>query len=291
MWNRGLNAAYWPRVADHYDGKGEDDLNYLAAIDKKLVHHHSGLFSPGHAFTPDILRGGRDQEILKAIGESEARLTDLGLDTLRRWGAQGPGLDCGCGRGGSSLTFALSLENLVIDGITVSEAQACFARRAAEDLGLSERVSYSTKNVFDLAAGMKSAYGFIYACESTEYMAPRHELFRVWARVLKPGGYAFVFGLTFLEDHPLLSREDLDQIDDHYVTRIGSFQEYVYGSAAAGLELVDLVDLGHHVIPYWTLRLFSSHQAGTEESILRGIQDGAMKYSLMIFRKPVHRGE
>ncbi len=278
--------AYWREVAGHYDRKGRDDLNYLAALDKTIVHHHTGLFEPGRSFDADALATIGEDELLKEIGAAEQRLTDLGLATLVRHGARGPGLDCGCGRGGSALSFALQRADLEIDGITVAHSQLAFARNAAQRLGLEDRVAFAKLSVFDLTPGLAGAYGFVYACESTEYMEPRAELFHIFRRLLRPGGVAVVFAYMKVAGHPALVSEDFSFVNDHYVMRTGDLQEYLRDSQAAGLELADWIDLRHEILAYWSLRALSRHRAGIEPAVLRCLHSDSVKYALIVFRKP-----
>ena len=279
-------VEYWRRVAGHYDRKGRDDLNFLAASSEHLVHHHTGLFEPGTSFDAARLAAQGQDEILKEIGAAEQRLADLGLATLERHGARGPGLDCGCGRGGSALSFALRRDDLEIDGITVSETQLHFARSAARALALDARVAFAKVSVFDLPPALTDAYGFVYACESTEYMAPRERLFQTFERLLRPDGVTVVFAYMKVEGHPALDEHDFAIVNDHYVMRTGSVQEYLRASSAAGLGLADWIDLRHEILPYWTLRVWSRHRAGIEEPVLRCLRSDAVKYALLVLRKP-----
>ncbi|WP_437532136.1 methyltransferase domain-containing protein [Sorangium sp. So ce726] len=265
-------------VGRHYDAKGTDDLNYLSSEDGLIVHHHTGWFEGG--VVPPL---DDEASILRELGRSETRLTELGARMLAlRVGEHG--LDCGCGRGASSLLFAKH-HGVTMEGITVSATQEAFATSAARSLGLTATARFFVENVYD-AKRPTAAYDFVWACESTEYMADRRALFAEWARVLNPSGRAVVFVLTCVASRRHEIDDAIRALDTHYVSRIGDLCEYTDGAAANGMRVDDVVGLERETLPYWRLRLRSKHRAGTEPLLIRAFESGALRFLAMRFVKP-----
>jgi cyclopropane fatty-acyl-phospholipid synthase-like methyltransferase len=271
------DPTYWQRVGAHFDRKDERDLNYLSSGDGLIVHHHTGLFPDGRDLAP------RDeQEILRALWHSEHRMVRFAAELLAiRPGMRG--LDCGCGRGGSSLMFARDY-GAEMFGITISSAQAAFAERAAAALELSGQARFALENLHDHARP-DGAYDFVFACESTEYM-DRPALFAEWRRVLRPGGVALAIVLTYVPSRlPEVARE-LALLNEYYVARAGSLASFLDGARQEGLALDDLVHLERETLPYWRLRLRSGHRSGTEPWLIHGLETGGFHFSAIRFRKP-----
>lgn len=279
-------AMNWELIARHYDRKTDAELNYLVAEDKRIVHHHSGVFPPGTRV--EELTAGRSQEELRAlVGQSETRLTRLGGELLVRHGVTpaSRGLDCGCGRGGSS--FLLAREHgYRMFGITISPYQYEFAQARRRELGLEERTDFSLRNVFELTT--PTEMDFVWACESTEYMPDRKRLFETWNGVLRPGGQVLIFVLCSVPElftTTSYARAAIEHIDRHYETRIGPLSEYLESALRTGFGVADLVDLRNEVLPYWRLRQALEGAPGTEAPIIDGLERGYLKFQALLFRK------
>ena len=54
---------------------------------------------------------------------------------------------------------------------------------------------------------------------------------------------------------------------------------------SGGFVLDDLIGLEEQIIPYYRLRIRSENRRGSEEALLKGLENGYFKYSLMLFRK------
>jgi len=270
----------WNQVAAHYDNKGKDDLNYLSAVDKRIVHHHSGVFDRVDHL---LNREYREEDLLQLLGASEDRLTHLGAAALGI--SDGKGFDCGCGRGGSSLILARDYGHSML-GITISRTQLDYARIMAENLNLQDKVSFEQLNIYhaDLS-GLEGQFDFIWACESTEYMPDYITLFTQWHKLLKRGGKALIFAITCRKSQLDKIENELRLIDEIYETKIGSFDAYLQAAISTGFEIDDLTGLEEKIIPYYKLRLKSVHKRGSEEALLKGLENGYFKYSLFLLRK------
>ena len=278
--NRKVEMPDWDKVAGHYDKKGEDDLNYLSAVDKRIVHHHSGIFGGD-----DILfdRDYQEEELLKMLGESEDRLTHLGAKALELKNSRG--FDCGCGRGGSSFILSRDYGHTMM-GITISDTQLEFARSMALQLNLQESARFEKMNIFSVNLDhLDGQFDFTWACESTEYMPDYNKLFGKWYKLLKKGGKALIFAITYRESQLSFIEKELRMIDDIYETRIGEFNTYLESAVNSGFVIDDLIGLEEKIIPYYRLRLKSENKRGSEDALLKGLENGYFKYSLMLFRK------
>jgi len=272
-----LEQSYWARVGQHYDRKGKDDLNYLTSGDGLIVHHHTGLFLDGKEPVP-----ADEAALLRELWLSEHRLVELAANVLRI-GEGERGLDCGCGRGGSSFLFARNYGARMF-GITVSTSQEQFATAAARDLGLADRTSFALENLFE-GKRPTEGYDFVWACESTEYMPDRRAMFAEWRRVLKPGGRALAIVLTWVQSRYETVRREMDLLNDYYVARAGSFESFLGAAMQEGFAIDDIIHLERETLPYWHLRLHSKNRTNTEPWLIHGLANGGFHFSAMLFRK------
>lgn len=272
--NNKISMPDWEAVGRHYDQKGRNDLNYLVATDKRIVHHHSGIFSDPAKY---LNREYSEEELLAVLGESENRLTALGAEALNLRGKRG--LDCGCGRGGSTFILARDYDHRML-GITISDTQLSFARQMAGELSLEARVSFEKKNIYyDTIDG---TFDFIWACESTEYMPDYDSLFKKWRSMLEPGGRVLLFAISYRNSRLEMVKTQLKEINRIYETRIGAFSSYLKAAMDNGFEVDDLIGLESMIIPYYRLRLRSKNRRGSEEALLKGLENGHFKYSMML---------
>lgn len=269
----------WNAVAEHFDRKGTNDLNYLCSEDGVIVHHHSGFFDSARCPTEMS-----EEAILRELGASETRLTLHGARLLRLSPGQF-GFDCGCGRGGSALLFARHY-GVAVDGITISSCQAAFVQQAAQRSGLDDLVRCRLENVYANTLPSEK-YDFVWACESTEYMADRGMLLSEFERILRPRGKIVIMALTVaigVDDDPVVC-QTVASINNHYVTALGTLDEYFTAAAEADIDVVDVVQHEEQVLPYWRLRLASAHRTGSEVWLIDGLENGFLKYSTILCQK------
>ncbi|MEU7553268.1 methyltransferase domain-containing protein [Streptomyces sp. NPDC044571] len=202
------------------------------------VHFHMGLFAPGSAPNTTV-----SQRVLKRrIVESQEAIVE---HAARTWGAYAnpPGrlLDIGCGVGGGSLYWAQE-HGAQVTGITIAADHIPVIQDFARQAGVADRVTplladahtFTTNHRFDAA----------YANESSGYM-DRERLFRMAARVLKPGGW---FGI---QEHFICRPEWTGFIDGYYKTRLGTLTEYISAANAAGFHLEQDEDVTDRVAEFW----------------------------------------
>ncbi len=271
--------GHYSRVGAHYDGKGKDDLNYLSSSDGLIVHHHTGTFPLDAA---PVVPASED-ELLRVLGASEDRLVHFGARMLGLQKGE-HGLDCGCGRGGSSFLFCRDY-GVSTDGITVSQSQYAFATDAATRLGLDAAARFYLENLYD-GGRPTSAYEFIWACESTEYMHDKAELFRQWNRILKPGGRALAIFISYARSRHDEVADDLQALYRIYAGYPDAMDSYFHAAQQAGFSIDDVVGLEHETLPYWRLRLGSKNARGSEQILIRCLESGALHFSAVLFRKP-----
>jgi len=191
------------------------------------------------------------------------------------------GLDCGCGRGGSSFMLARD-HGVRMFGITLSETQLDFARSAAARLGLASQVEFGLENVYD-GRRPSQTYDYVWALESTEHMGDRPALFAQFRRVLKPGGRVIVVALTYVQSRLETVRRELHQLNDYYVGQTGSLESYLGAAVRNGFAVDDIAHLDRETLPYWRLRLRSTHRTNTEPWLIHGLENGGFHYSAMHF--------
>jgi len=272
-----IEMPNWDEVAKHYDGKGEDDLNYLVALDKRIVHHHSGIIDK------DTLknRNLNTKNIYKLLGISETKLTLFGGENLNL--PPSKGLDCGCGRGGSTFILA-KIFGHHMHGINITNSQLMIAKQSAKKLGLEDTTSFEKINIYDME-NKKNCYDFIWACESTEYLPNLNSLFDIWHKLLYNKGKIILFALTYKESMKKSICEELKKINEIYVTSISSLENYFFYLRKNGFNLKKMIPLEKKVIPYWELRNKLPNKRGTEEHIIKGLKSGALQYSMMLLQK------
>jgi len=270
----------WQAVADHYDKKGKDDMNYLVAADKRIVHHHSGIFEPG---SESLTQSYAEEELLLVLGTAEDRLTHLGAKALDL--KPGRGFDCGCGRGGSSFILAKDYGHNM-QGITISQTQLEYARTMAGELHLEQKTNFALMNIYQADFDhWQGTFDFVWACESTEYMPDQFLLFQKWNQLLKMGGKVLLFAITTRESQLPYIEKELKLVDDIYETKIGTMHNYLSAAVANNFEIDNFLDLAPQVIPYYRLRLQSAHKRGSEEALLKGLENGYFKYFLLLLHK------
>jgi N-methyltransferase StaMA len=184
-----------------------------------------------------------DEDDDSPIGRATDRLTDLVAARLRLVPGQRI-LDVGCGTGRSSARISAD-HDVHVAGVTVSAYQVELAGRSAQAAGSTEFV------LADAAAGLPypdGSFDSAYAVESLLHIADHEAVLAQIARVLRPGG-RIVLADACLRGAP----------DDRTLAVIAqmsaAFQfadiptrhEYHDRLAAAGMTVIEYVDVGEHV--------------------------------------------
>jgi len=119
------------------------------------------------------------------------------------------GLDAGCGIGSHTPLLAEAVgPGGHVTGCDLSPEFMLLARKAAEQSGLSERVSFREANLNDLPFD-DGAFEWVWSvdCAGYPYAQRPLPLLKELARVVKPGGTVAILGWTYsqlLPGHPLL---------------------------------------------------------------------------------------
>ena len=186
-------------------------------------------------------------------------------------------LDIGCGWG-ALLRHAVRHHGVHAVGITLSEAQALYARRAIAEQGLGEQCVVEVRDYRDLPS--KPAFDKIVSVGMIEHVG-REQLkpyFSAVFRLLQPGGLFLNHGITWV-DEP--GQSGLSRLFPRWDWREGAFMDrYVFpdgdlvsldmviGAAeASGFDTRDVENLREHyamTLRHWIRRLESSAETVTK---------------------------
>jgi len=252
------------------------------------VHYHTGLLDepPPSGASAQLLR---------------RRLIDAQERTLRYaaglWQAQstlcGDLLDVGCGLGGGSIFWAQEF-GANVTAVTIAPSHIELVAEFAERAGVASRVrpllcdalGVPGESCFDAAIAIDSSSSF-----------PRGPWFRRLARLLRPGGHAFIFD-CFLERD-----EYRGPFDRHWCSQIGTIDEYLAAAREANFVVEGIEDVSSRAVHFWstTLALMrteaqercvsSAQAADLAESlrihalVRRGLLEGGLRHALLSFVK------
>jgi geranyl diphosphate 2-C-methyltransferase len=271
-----LRTAYQQSVAAYWNAE-RDPVNLRLGEVDGFYHHHYGV-GDYDASVLEVPAERRDQAIIAEMHRLESAQADLLLD---QFGAVQPGdrlLDAGSGRGGTSFMANLR-SGCEVDGVSISEAQVQFANDQAAKRGVADRVRFHYRNMLDtgFATGSRQV---IWTNETTMYV-DLHELYREFARLLRPGGrYVCITGCS--NDVTGGRSKAVSQIDQHYTCNIHPRSEYFRALAANDFVPITVVDLTRDTIPYWELRTRSSVATGIEDPFLTAYREGSFHYLLIV---------
>lgn len=99
-------------------------------------------------------------------------------------------LDAGCGVGGTALWMAADC-GVTVRGVTLSERQVARAKRAADERGMSDVVSFHCED-FTAVNAPDESFDAIVIIESLCHLADKSAFFQEAFRLLKPGGKVVV---------------------------------------------------------------------------------------------------
>jgi len=130
-------------------------------------------------------------------------------------------LDAGCGAGGPSIDIAQHIENIKIDAITLSTAQAETAKELIQQAQLTDKIQVHVGDYHYLPFADET-FDIVFFFESTGYSYDQHKLFAEVYRVLKEGGKLYIKDV-FSKEAPLSEQEqqelaEFNQIYAQYQT-------------------------------------------------------------------------
>ncbi len=164
-------------------------------------------------------------------------------------------LDAGCGVGGSSRYLALKFEGAEGLGCTLSPVQAEEGRAYNDQAGLASRLEIRAQDVYTLDPSVDGTFDFIWSMESAEHMADKEGLFRLFNRLLKPGGRLLMATWCHRSEPPRLTTDDrrtLHKICELYhLPPMVSVPELAEAARRAGLDKVRTDDWSRAVYPFW----------------------------------------
>ena len=106
------------------------------------------------------------------------------------------------------------------------------------------------------------------------------ELYREFARVIKPGGH-YVFITCCISDTASSASPDIQEIDQHYGCNTHPRSRYFKALVSNDLIPYKVSDLTAQAIPYWELRTQSAHRTGIEDAFLRAYLTRAANFLLV----------
>ena len=173
-------------------------------------------------------------------------------------------LDAGCGVAGPAMIIAQAVPDVVIDGVTVSEVQARLARESIGKAGLADRVRVHLADFCHLPFPDASFDVALYL-EVTGYAPDRSALYRESARVLRPGGTAYVKEVFRGED-PLTEQQRLSvaEFDSLWACRVPTLSETMDGMRAAGFA-----DIRAREYPFVSMEHFYESMVHRDEGGIR----------------------
>lgn len=182
------------------------------------------------------------------VEEAGARLTDFVSDRLRLT----PGarvLDVGSGNGKATAHIA-ARHGVRVTGITISPQQVRQAEELVRARGLADSVGFEVHDMLALTFP-DASFDAAYAIESACHAQDRTDVFAGLTRVLRPGGLLTVTDFVLLR--PLESDEHRALVDaankNFQQGPMLTQDEYEACIRAAGLEVVEFVDIGEFVRP------------------------------------------
>ncbi len=167
-------------------------------------------------------------------------------------------LDIGCGWGGLARAMAQCRENVTVTGITLSERQLAYARRAAIDDGLADQLDFALRDYRD----QDGSFDRIVSVGMLEHVGPAaiSTYFGVVRRLLAPGGVAVIHSIAVHDRAAPVNR---------WLTRyifpggyLPSIPQLVRAAEAEGLKILDAEILrGHYAetLRHWRMR-FLAHR-------------------------------
>jgi 2-polyprenyl-3-methyl-5-hydroxy-6-metoxy-1,4-benzoquinol methylase len=215
-----------------------DSLNYGAPFPRMIVSLASQLPAVAHAFrdgggVPYSAYGADMREGL-ATGNRVFFLNLLGSswfpaipDVHARLQADPSArvADVGCGSGWSSIAIARAYPKVRVEGFDIDEPSVALARENAVAEGLTDRVSFSTRDVADPA--LSGTFDLVVAFECVHDMARPVEALRAMRSLVVEGGAVIIAD---------------ERVADTFTAPGDDVERYMYGFSALHCLPVGMVD-------------------------------------------------
>jgi cyclopropane fatty-acyl-phospholipid synthase-like methyltransferase len=258
-----------------------------------MAHSNGGYLHGGYWAGPDMP---------STVAEAGDRLTDIVVERCHLNGGDHV-LDVGSGNGAVTVRVAVK-HDVRVSGVTISEYQMRLADSLVAERGLTSTVDFVLADMRDTPFPDET-FDAAYAIESVCHVPDRTRAYAEIARVLKPGGRVAV--TDFILTEPITDRESLDWLAGNLgcfeVSSILPREEYEAAVHAAGLEVVELVDISAAVRPSFAIGVANMRQARHvvgnrisddefEECIEALDKFGAITeigYAIIVLRKPVEQ--
>jgi cyclopropane-fatty-acyl-phospholipid synthase len=164
-------------------------------------------------------------------------------------------LDVGCGWGSMAI-HAATHHDVDVVGVTVSEAQAAYARRRVTGLGLGDRIEIRVQDYRTLADGPFDAISSVGMAEHVGH-ARMSTYFATLHRLLRPGGRLLNHAISSVGGSRLPSRSFVNRyvFPDGELLDVG---DTVREAEAAGFEVRDVENLREHyaiTLRHWVANL------------------------------------
>jgi tocopherol O-methyltransferase len=278
-------------IAAHFEVKTDAILQRYGPGPR--VHYHAGMVDgppPLHASAQDLrqrLVAGQDRILRNAadVWAASATLT-------------GEVLDVGCGLGGGAIFLAEEF-GARVTAVTCVPSHVKLVARYAGLAGVGSHVFPVLCDALEVPG--ENRFDAVVAVDSSCYL-DRGRWFRRLASLLRPGGRVFIMDC-------FLGRTEYEEpFNHHWLTRIGSIDEYSATATEAGLQAGPVEDISHLTQHFWTTTLaliqaemqegeVSPDQAAQREAsrrahalVRQGLADGGLRYALMSFAKDAAAG-
>jgi cyclopropane fatty-acyl-phospholipid synthase-like methyltransferase len=154
-------------------------------------------------------------------------------------------LDAGCGVGGPAIAIAAAIEDVRVDGVTISEVQVDAGKALVERAGLAGRVRLDRADFHELPFEA-AAFDVALYLEVTNYSYDRERMFAETARVVKPGGRVYVKDVFRPESITPRQAIDIDEFEEMWAcVRTPKVSETV-----AAMEHAGFTDIEVNEYPY-----------------------------------------
>ncbi len=250
------------------------------------VHYHTGIVDdppPPDASAPTLrerLVAGQELMLRHAaeVWNASANLS-------------GQILDVGCGLGGGAIFWAQEF-GAQVTALTCVPSHAGLVSTFAAEAGVASQVEPLVCDAVE--APGENRFDAAVAVDSSGYLR-RHDWLHRMSSLLRPGGSVFIID-CFLEDPKYA-----DLFNSHWVTRIGTLDEYFAAARDSGLKPGSVADVTDRTVHFWTttLALIEAESATAEGAaashyvasfkahghVRDGLSDGGLRYAMLSFSK------
>ena len=265
------NSAHWAR---HWSGRATltighcmawlRHLNLPGRSRRNVAHHYdltdelfASFLDPWRQYSCGYFHTAKDSL-------DQAQVTKLARLAAKLNLAEGNSvLDIGCGWAGLARALASCRDNVAVTGITLSEQQFAYARQAAADAGLDDRLNFALRDY----RHQSGQFDRIVSVGMLEHVGPRGlpVFFNKVRTSLAPGGVALIHTIAVHHRARPVNR---------WLTRyifpggyLPSIQQLMKASEGRGLKVLDMeVMRGHYAetLRHWRLRFQQHDERMTE---------------------------